>query len=503
MSQLHTGKDAVVQSSSRSGRARHLTIALVAGLTAMMFTLSSAPFSHADEPDAPEPELVTVTTPLPEEEPPAPPESEPAEPPELADAPDLSTNIDLMASAKAIVTFDPNGGKVTKPEKTVTIKGKYGKLPKPTRTGYKFKGWYTALANGKKVTSDTKVPNELEITLYAKWTAKKYQVKFKPGKGTVSKESKKVKFGSTYGSLPKPKRYGYNFAGWFTKAGDKITSDTQMLKASKHTLYARWAGKVHQVKFSPRNGAVEPTVLNVQYGAKYGELPKADRANYDFTGWYTKASGGKKITANSKVKTTKAETLYGHWTGKKSTVTFKPNGGSVAKKSKTVTYGNKFGKLPVPTRNNFQFAGWYTEAEGGKHIVAGTSVTFTTGITLYAHWKKRPNHWVDVNLTKLTLKMMDGDTVVATFPISPGKPSTPTPKGTYYVYAKTANQSMGGYKNVKWSTWWRSNYAIHTAYWHNEFGKKAVSHGCINMREADAKRIYNWMYIGSKVWVHG
>lgn len=39
------------------------------------------------------------------------------------------------------VTFDPNGGTLSKTTKKVATNGKYGNLPTPTRPGYKFKGW--------------------------------------------------------------------------------------------------------------------------------------------------------------------------------------------------------------------------------------------------------------------------------------------------------------------------------------------------------------------------
>lgn len=51
----------------------------------------------------------------------------------------------------------------------------------------------------------------------------------------------------------------------------------------------------------------------VSYGAKYGTLVTPKRKGYTFTGWYTKKSGGTKITKTSTVKITKATTLYAHW----------------------------------------------------------------------------------------------------------------------------------------------------------------------------------------------
>ena len=40
-------------------------------------------------------------------------------------------------------------------------------------------------------------------------------------------------------------REGYNFLGWYTESGDKVTDNTIMSSEVSHTLYAHWerAGK--------------------------------------------------------------------------------------------------------------------------------------------------------------------------------------------------------------------------------------------------------------------
>ena len=49
-------------------------------------------------------------------------------------------------------------------------------------------------------------------------------------------------------------------------------------------------------------------------GKKYGKLPKPKaKKGYKFVGWYTKKSGGKKITKSSKVATKNSTTLYARY----------------------------------------------------------------------------------------------------------------------------------------------------------------------------------------------
>ena len=141
------------------------------------------------------------------------------------------------------VNFDPNGGTVTTKSKTVTYGETYGSLPTPTRTGYRFSGWYTAKTGGTKIASNTMVGNSAGSTLYAHWKANQYTVTFDSNGGTVSTKSKKVTYNSTYGTLPIPTRAGYTFDGWYTAltGGTKVTEDTVVTATANHTLYARWS----------------------------------------------------------------------------------------------------------------------------------------------------------------------------------------------------------------------------------------------------------------------
>jgi len=66
------------------------------------------------------------------------------------------------------LTFNANGGKVGTKTKKLSYKKSYGTLPKPTRSGYTFEGWFTAKKGGKKVSKTTKMPAKNTV-VYAQW----------------------------------------------------------------------------------------------------------------------------------------------------------------------------------------------------------------------------------------------------------------------------------------------------------------------------------------------
>jgi len=71
-----------------------------------------------------------------------------------------------------------------------------------------------------------------------------------------------------------------------------------------------------------------------------------------------------------------------------SIVLFNANGGEIATtdSTKVVYYEGNYGDLPTPTREHYDFVGWYTLAEGGKQITSESEVDTLSTIELYAHW---------------------------------------------------------------------------------------------------------------------
>ena len=67
------------------------------------------------------------------------------------------------------VTLNAQGGTVSNATITRTRNTTYGTVPTPKRTGYIFKGWYTAQNGGTKIATSTKLTSNSAHTLYARW----------------------------------------------------------------------------------------------------------------------------------------------------------------------------------------------------------------------------------------------------------------------------------------------------------------------------------------------
>ena len=65
-------------------------------------------------------------------------------------------------------------------------------------------------------------------------------------------------------------------------------------------------------------------------------------------------------------------------------ITFNPNGGDVNPASKKIIIGNTIGDLPIPTKIDNSFDGWFTMATGGEEVTS--SAMPDANVTYHAHW---------------------------------------------------------------------------------------------------------------------
>ena len=117
--------------------------------------------------------------------------------------------------------------------------------------------------------------------------------------------------------------------------------------------------------------------------------------------------------------------------------------------------------------------------------------------------------WIDVNLTTQSLTAYENGVAVYTDLISSGLNATPTLTGQFRIYLRLETQNMSGYHlgfdyyipNVPYVMYFYENYALHGAYWHNNFGNQH-SHGCVNLSVPTSQFLFNFAEIGTLVNVH-
>lgn len=149
------------------------------------------------------------------------------------------------------------------------------------------------------------------------------------------------------------------------------------------------------------------------------------------------------------------------------------------------------GYTPVPAQTEFIPDFWQHEYEIPEEV--GDSI------------------WVEVDLSEQALYVHEGERLVAGFRISSGAPGKDTRKGLFRIYAMYPSYPMWGpvidgvpeywIPDVPWAMFFHVDFAIHGAYWHDNFGAPQ-SHGCVNMNVNDAEWVYGNVRKGTYVHVH-
>jgi len=133
-------------------------------------------------------------------------------------------------------------------------------------------------------------------------------------------------------------------------------------------------------------------------------------------------------------------------------------------------------------------------------VMYGYSPIDSTGSTRF-------DRLIEVDRTNQRLYYFVDNVKLYNFPVSTGNPGTDTPAGQFIIEKKIESKRYIGpgydLPGVLWNMQFKPEYYIHGAYWHNNFGIRTQSHGCVNMNTDDAGILYKYVDIGIPIIVTG
>lgn len=210
-------------------------------------------------------------------------------------------------------------------DETKQVVAEFPEIEASEEDNYTFSGWYgssSGAAGTKYVAGETEITKN--ITLYARWNA---IVTLDGNSGTfpvIGGDPVATKdvtafvndlYSTVLGASNTPVREGYTVKEWSTdQLGQKVIDPSINKIPGDITVYAQWTAATYTLSFNPGDGAtVDPVQKVITYGQPYGDLPVPVKDGYTFSGWYTAATGGTAITANT-VADVGDVTAYAHWT---------------------------------------------------------------------------------------------------------------------------------------------------------------------------------------------
>ena len=178
------------------------------------------------------------------------------------------------------------------------------------------------------------------------------------------------------------------------RTGDEVTPNTKdytgFTAPSTQTVIIRGDGSTEVIYQYRRNKYnltltddeyIETTTLSGEYYYETSiTLTAKDKEGFVFEKWSNGA------VTESITFTIAEDTTIGPVYGKKSLVTFNPNGGTVDTEERIVNPREAIGELPIPTREEYYYAGWFI------NLLSGTSIDEryvpNGDIELFAKWKR-------------------------------------------------------------------------------------------------------------------
>ena len=373
------------------------------------------------------------------------------------------------------VTFDKQGGTDGSTSATATYGASMPTATPPTKVGYTFMGYYSAMNGGgtqyytASMASAKKWDKTTNLTLFAYWQANTYTITLSLRGGTGS-GSATVQYNAEWPTPNQPTRTGYIFKGFFdaitggtqyyTATMDKVGPATSIWTGTKGiTLYAQWDAISSTISFNANGGEGTQTSVTTSYDTLMPSITVAPtREGYIFQGYFDAQTGGNKYynadltparTAWNKVADT---TLYAQWQGVPYVIAYNANGGTGTMSNQSMAYGTSSTiRSCAYTRPGYTFTGWNTKEDGSGisytagEIIYNLTTIKDTVINLYAQWQ--------VNTYTVTLDEANGTKKII-FNLNGG---TGTPPETQIVSDKKGltyptPPTREGYVFVGWYT---------------------------------------------------
>lgn len=198
----------------------------------------------------------------------------------------------------------------------------------------------------------------------------------------------------------------------------------------------------------------------------------------------------------------------------------------------TVPTGNKVNGKTITVKNESYGWGIYVKKAvaavenafiNGQDVVDGSKYIYGEGYSTYAHGYGKSNHGIGKNYVVVSIKNQElwvvrkGKVAVHLTDVVTGteNKSNATPKGVWYIMYKESPSVLRGYnddgskyasKVQYWMPFTLSGCDLHDASWRSDWSKSAYltggSHGCVNIRPAEIRSVWNNVLTNDAVIVY-
>jgi len=139
-------------------------------------------------------------------------------------------------------------------------------------------------------------------------------------------------------------------------------------------------------------------------------------------------------------------------------------------------------------------------------IVKLAAILITGSVEAFS---QQPGRRLVISIPDRKIVLIEDGRVTRVYPVGVGKPSTPSPAGTFQIVSRIPHPTWYGPGQVvapgpanplgtRWIGLSQRGYGIHGTNNQSSVGK-AASHGCIRMKKADVEELFKMVAIGDTV----
>jgi uncharacterized repeat protein (TIGR02543 family) len=285
------------------------------------------------------------------------------------------------------ITFDSHGGGVV-----TAIRADEGtavaKPADPTRDGYAFAGWHSAVTGGTAYTW----PHTLsaDVTMHGRWTPVSYTISYTLNNGTnAAGNPATYTIESAAITLAAATRANYTFGGWFDNATFTGTAVTTIAAGSSgaKAFYARWTATSYSITYN-LDGGTNADGNPASYTVESAAITLADptRTGYDFGGWFEQADFTGTAVTTIAAGSSGAKAFYAQWTAIPSyAITYNLNGGTNAPGNPATYTAVAAVTLAAPIRAGY-IGTWHDNVGLAGSAVASIPLGTTGPKEFWAKW---------------------------------------------------------------------------------------------------------------------
>ena len=279
------------------------------------------------------------------------------------------------------ITFDTAGGSAIAP-----ITQDYGTAitapADPTREGYTFAGW------------DTAIPATMpahNMTITAQWTVNQYTITYDLDGGTAEGNPDTYTVETDAFTLKNPTRPGYTFTGWSgtgLTGEDNLTVTIPKGSTGNRSYTTHWSLNTYSITYDLNGGTASGNPTSYTVESATITLNQPTKTGYTFTGWSgTDLTGEDNLTVTIPAGSTGDRSYTAHWSLNTYSITYDLDGGTASGNPDFYTVESSTITLNPPTRTGYTFIGWSgTDLSGSDNLTVTIPAGSIGNRSYIAHW---------------------------------------------------------------------------------------------------------------------